>query len=160
MRFGRAEEERPPPGGFRGTVYLVCYRDGLVSVASPFAAKDAIKDLASSERRWDPDRKLWWIKPTVLRELINALNRAGFRIQQSDSDAPSGFSFQAPGGNPPPRASRTSVGGWAETLYDALPAHLREPAFKALLRVLHPDIGGDSRLTQQLNDAFKNRRSA
>lgn len=48
---------------------------------------------------------------------------------------------------------------WAQATYDALPERLRRPAYRALLRVLHPDKGGDVRLTQRLNDVFDRRAS-
>jgi hypothetical protein len=38
-------------------------------------------------------------------------------------------------------------------LFDALPARLRNPAYKALSKVLHPDAGGDTELMKQLNEA-------
>jgi hypothetical protein len=40
-----------------------------------------------------------------------------------------------------------------EAFFRALPAHLRGPAYKALVRVLHPDTGGDNEWMKQLNKA-------
>jgi hypothetical protein len=37
--------------------------------------------------------------------------------------------------------------------YRCLPERLREPVYKALVRVLHPDAGGDIKLMQELNAA-------
>lgn len=44
---------------------------------------------------------------------------------------------------------------WATALRDQLPEPLRQPVYRALLRVVHPDAGGDTELTKQLNNAFR-----
>lgn len=36
-------------------------------------------------------------------------------------------------------------------LFDALPASLVQPVYRALIKVLHPDVGGDSELMKELN---------
>jgi hypothetical protein len=38
-------------------------------------------------------------------------------------------------------------------LFRTLPPSLRQPTYRALARVLHPDAGGDTALMQQLNQA-------
>ena len=34
----------------------------------------------------------------------------------------------------------------------SLPRHLRQPVYKALAKALHPDVGGDLALMQELNN--------
>jgi hypothetical protein len=41
-----------------------------------------------------------------------------------------------------------------QALFDALPARLRTPAFRALSKVLHPDTGGDDQWMKQLLKAI------
>jgi hypothetical protein len=45
-----------------------------------------------------------------------------------------------------------------QALFDALPARLRTPAFRALSKVLHPDTGGDTEWMKQLNKAIDKTR--
>jgi hypothetical protein len=44
------------------------------------------------------------------------------------------------------------------SLFDALPAHLKQPVYRALSKVLHPDVGGDTELMKELNKAIERRR--
>jgi hypothetical protein len=46
---------------------------------------------------------------------------------------------------------------WATALYDSLPPRLRQPVFRALARLLHPDTGGDKKVMQELNDNWGKR---
>ena len=61
----------------------------------------------------------------------------------------------------PPAASSSSSGSSApagspiKALFRTLTEHLRQPTYKALSKVLHPDAGGDTALMQQLNDTWK-----
>ena len=49
---------------------------------------------------------------------------------------------------------RTGGGGdWAANLFAAVGEARQESVFKALTKVLHPDVGGDDALMQALNDA-------
>lgn len=54
-------------------------------------------------------------------------------------------------------AHRDESLNWAVALRSALPDELRDRAYKALLRALHPDAGGSEDLTKALNDAFRRR---
>lgn len=47
---------------------------------------------------------------------------------------------------------------WAAALFERLPDRLAEPAYRALTKVLHPDVGGDGRVMQELNDTYQRRR--
>jgi len=116
-----------------------------VFVKCPFDpdAKDAIKALPDA--RWDPQLKVWGIPAQFRAEAERLLRRHGF--------VPVGGKEERETGR-----AETSSASWADALRSALPEHLREPAFKALQRVLHPDVGGDGRLAQQLNDAFRRER--
>ncbi|HWT48540.1 MAG TPA: hypothetical protein VN255_08180, partial [Mycobacterium sp.] len=63
--------------------------------------------------------------------------------------------LEPPRADPPPRAeaftSDTSL--WAKILFRRVGRERREPVFRALTRVLHPDVGGDHHLMQELNAA-------
>lgn len=48
-----------------------------------------------------------------------------------------------------------AAGTWAAQLKAALPGDLQDRAYKALLRVLHPDVGGSTDLAKDLNTAFR-----
>jgi len=56
---------------------------------------------------------------------------------------------------PPPGSPSRSTGAspWAEQLFAAVGPDRAESVFKALTRVLHPDVGGDTELMKELNAA-------
>jgi hypothetical protein len=97
-----------------------------------------------SAREWDPDEKLWIVHEPYVDRILATLRDFVGMVEVAD--------LRRPGRRPGP------VADWASALFNALPDHLRQPAFRALSKVLHPDIGGDPRLAQQLNDAFVNRK--
>lgn len=49
--------------------------------------------------------------------------------------------------------TRSSSVVWAEALFAAVGKDRQDAVYKALSRVLHPDVGGDTALMQALNDA-------
>ncbi|MGE0881535.1 MAG: hypothetical protein AB7L13_23925 [Acidimicrobiia bacterium] len=103
----------------------------------------AIKRLPN--RHFNGDDKTWRVPSWALPDVVRALESVGFVVHR------------------PPTASvrvQHPSGQWAELLFTAIPEHLREPVFKALVRVLHPDIGGDTRLTQDLNEAWRKAKAA
>jgi len=116
-------------------------------VHSPFEAKDAIKDLPRSWRRWDKDAKCWVVELHAVDELRRALHAEGFTVRTT----------HGPGRErthePPPRTGRDTSTTWAEAMYIALGHELGDKAHKALVPVLHPDRGGDTTAMQQLNAA-------
>lgn len=114
--------------------------DGPVAwIASPFAAKDTIR--SAPGRKWNPERRQWSVPADVVDDLAGWLRDDGFDVTVRGR---------------PARAQGRHPAEWTWALYDAVPEHLRDAAYRALLRVLHPDVGGDSRLAQQLNDTFRN----
>jgi hypothetical protein len=96
--------------------------------------KDQIKALPGAH--WFPSEKAWRMPVKHREEVECILRRWGFF---DDVDIKAG----------------NADGEWASVMFGALPPRLREPVYKALLRVLHPDVGGDGRVTQQLNDAYR-----
>lgn len=63
---------------------------------------------------------------------------------------------------PPPEPLRHLFGGgpraqgggsWADEFFERLPEELRDRAFRALTRLLHPDRGGDEAMMRDLLDA-------
>lgn len=98
-------------------------------------ARQALKGLGC---RWDPTAKAWTVPAHVVGNVIGALEWLGFDVVREI---------------PPPAGTSTALGleRATEAYLASLPARLREPAFKALLRVLHPDTGGDTKAMQALN---------
>jgi hypothetical protein len=43
----------------------------------------------------------------------------------------------------------------ARLFFESLPPRFREPAYKALAKVIHPDVGGDGPTMQALNAAWQ-----
>lgn len=109
------------------------------------SAYDARAWLKAMGATWRPREKAWQMPPFQLERIIEEL------------EAVYGYTVVLVGVE---RAKRQALGefrrphgSWAEEMFAAVPEHLHEPIFRALMRVLHPDVGGDGRAAQQLNDA-------
>lgn len=107
------------------------YNPGLVA-----ALKHAVPWTA---RRWHPDVKCWTVEEPFVDKALHLIEPVQVHDLRQPSTAPR-----------PPSASP-----WAQVLHDALPERFRQPVYRAVLRVLHPDVGGDTQLAQELNDAFR-----
>jgi len=110
-------------------------------IRSPYAAKDAIKSLPN--RAWDAATKRWTIPASDVPLAARILREEGWRVEviepvQSGTRTPP----------PPPQA-----GTWADAMFKAIPARLHPPVFRALTKVLHPDVGGDLVAMQTLTAA-------
>jgi hypothetical protein len=94
--------------------------------------------------RWNPADKYWTTETSWVQLLAKKFYDAGYPVQ-IDSE------LWEPG---------SSVAGTSKpivALFAVLPIRLRVPVFRALTKVLHPDMGGDVELMKQLNQAMENR---
>jgi hypothetical protein len=94
--------------------------------------------------RWDAAHKLWTTESSWVHLLAKRFHDKGFPVAIDEELWT------------PPDPKKLSAPMLA--LFDALPAHLRGPAYRALSKVLHPDAGGDTELMKQLNQAVEDRR--
>lgn len=117
---------------------------GDLRVRAPFELKEELK---ATGGRWDPVHRGWTVPRPNLAELVAVLRYLGVEYDLVEL---------APARKARPAASTT----WAESMFASLPEHLREPAYRALAKVLHPDIGGDKEAAQQLIGAYSKRRAA
>lgn len=136
----------------KGSIYIKAEADPDIqfwlfgTISSPFAAKDDIK-LSPFGARWSPATKKWTTREPEMMAMH--LARLGWDVTLIYPDGKQ-RNFSKP----------DTGDDWVQAIKKALPEHLHEPAYKALLRVVHPDVGGDTRAAQQLNDGFRERRSA
>jgi hypothetical protein len=112
-----------------------------VSFAFDATAIAVIKALPSHSRRWDPKKRVWHVDAGYAKSLAANLREIGYVVVGLQPDV---------------RAHRETVDGadWARLLFRRV-GHMRsEPVFRALSKVLHPDVvGGDTALMRELNDA-------
>jgi len=130
----------------KGTVHI---QVGMydAKVHSPFEAKDYIKDLPRTWRRWDKDDKCWVVELYAIDTLKSSLRIAGFTVRTTHQAGSERTRSDWP------RASAPKSETWADQMYAALGKELGDKAYKALVPVLHPDRGGDTVCMQQLNAA-------
>lgn len=125
---------------------------GQADVFSPFEAKDIVKTMPS--RTWDKERRCWTIPAIFVDDLRAALEAAGFKAVVTETGRQRQQREQ-----PPPRPGRTA-GTWADAMFRELGPDLGDRAYKQLVRVLHPDVGGSTTHMQVLNAARDKHRRA
>ena len=100
-----------------------------------YQARHYVSSLPRLMRHWDADRKVWKVDVQLIGRLASDMRVAGFTvvIDQDQEETPE---------------------TWADAMFTELPAGLANEAYRALLRVLHPDLtGGDHIPMAQLNAA-------
>lgn len=114
---------------------------GDARIFSPFAAKDSVKALPGAH--WDSGQRCWVILADYARLAADELRLAGYQVTVKDQSRPR-----------PPAPDSIRVNEPWEAMFLATPRPLREKAYKALARVLHPDTGGDVAAMQALTQAY------
>ena len=101
-----------------------------------------VKELPYSYRRWDSVDRCWYVELWAVDELVGKFRRHAWTptfLRRHDDPEP---------------ATEAADRSWAVVLMEAVGPQRREAVFRALTRVLHPDVtGGDTTLQQQLNEA-------
>jgi hypothetical protein len=92
--------------------------------------------------RWNPSRKGWVIHGSGIDTAVHGFQRLGFQVIVDGVTRP-GTPTAKEGSDP------------AEAFLRGLPARLRQPAYRALARVLHPDTGGEVAAMAALNQAWE-----
>lgn len=119
-------------------------------IASPFEAKDLIKELPV--RRWDKERRRWVVPETDVNVAAAKLRANGYTVEI--------IGQQEKTKEEPKAGRRGQAQTWADQLYTELPERFHSPVHAALTKILHPDIGGDLEHMQQLNIARDRKRRA
>ncbi|MFI6477384.1 hypothetical protein ACIBH1_05590 [Nonomuraea sp. NPDC050663] len=114
-------------------------------VRSPFEAKDLIKSMP--DRKWSPADKAWVIPADDVVDLQAVLSASGYQVIVTHKQKAKQERREQP------RTGRSTNQTWADLMLASLTPDLAEKAFKALTRVLHPDIGGSTEAMQILNAA-------
>lgn len=142
-------------------------------VQSPYdpARIDIIKTVPG--RSWNKDRKTWSIPANWVAHLKAALEDHGDKVTVIGQPDPGPAADANPRGAHAATIARlerekqrlqqeiirlknaqaTASQNWAEVLLSKLTPEQADKAHKALTRVLHPDVGGNTELMQQLNVA-------
>jgi hypothetical protein len=125
-----------------------------VLIHSPYdrTIVEIIKDGSDSyDREWLADAKLWKIKsPDAADYIKRNLIAYGYTVRIID---PRELIWPRATRKPTPPPSAQAKPDWADAMFKAIPSHLHNKAYAALLKVLHPDAGGDNESMKQLNTA-------
>lgn len=129
----------------------VHYQNGTlayVKVYSPFDPDGGRRAILKRwGLRWDSVEKCWCARNGFVRAGLEADLRAYGDLVIGVDETPTWARV------PPPQAARAPSVNWADALLIAMPPGLRDKVYRAVVRVLHPDVGGDLELMQQLNGA-------
>jgi len=97
-----------------------------------------IKEVPYYGRSYSPDQKTWTIRNDFWTSSAQKLRADGYTVLET----------------PLKRQQQSSVNdAWASALFNRLPQQMHDAAWKALMTVCHPDKGGDTLITQELNNA-------
>jgi len=109
----------------------------------PFDLREVVKSFPG--KRWDSVGKHWSIPLEFVQPLAESLRAGGCEVFITRPDGTPWRSGKSSHGT-----RKTPAAGWADALFAAVGPDLAEAAFKALAKALHPDVGGDNTLMQQL----------
>jgi len=115
--------------------------DGHVGLWVHYDDRHLAKKITTA--RWDPGLKCWRIARLFrsdAEELVHRLNADG-RGASTDSTTTGGTAV-------------ATITATVTPIFTVIPAHLKEPTFKALARAWHPDRGGDTDAMKALNGAW------
>lgn len=123
------------------TIYLL--DDGYnIRASIPYQYKDICKSVPG--RRWDDMAKQWVFPASQVDVLRQLLESQGVFVEVVEV-------------NPPPIREHTATKAcdWAAALFTEIGCEKAPWLFRRLSQSLHPDMGGDTRLQQQLNDGYR-----
>jgi hypothetical protein len=106
------------------------------TIFAPFQFKEVVK--AFPGRRWDSERKCWLLDVAFTDDVADALRRAGCTVYLTRQD---GTAWKS--GRPDHGHRDEPADGWAEMLFAAVGPERADSIFRALSKVLHPDVSGD-----------------
>lgn len=127
----------------------------LLDIRFPFDREmiAAVKRVPTT--RWDPARKVWTASVAVAAALRVALRKWDADILWLGIDCPPFPSANRPGGQ------QHGGGDWAAALFAAVGPSRADAVFRALSKVLHPDVAtGDGGLMRELLAARETRKAA
>lgn len=99
-----------------------------------------VKTVPSYARSWQPTSRVWLIDRFYAEQLAADIARMGHTVIGLDAEP-----------TPPPKAS--GDGDWARAVFKRVGPGRTDIVYKMLCKALHPDVGGDTQLMQELNEA-------
>ena len=96
-----------------------------------------VKTVPSYARSWQPTSKVWIIDRPYAVQLAADFARMGHIVTGIETS----------------RQREVPDDDWAKLLFRRVGSGKTDIVYRALSRVLHPDVGGDTQLMQELNDA-------
>ena len=141
-----ADRKRPiwPPSDSRHPAANVGYD---VQFAFDRQVVELIKQtVPSSCRTWSQARRRWFVDATWAPMLAAELRRRGHTVVGLEEQRRE---------RRDQRAQHHDGRGWADSLFTAVGPERAAPVYRALSKVLNPDVAtGDTTLQRQLNDAY------
>lgn len=122
---------------------LVTIGKAELVIVSPFEAKDLVRTIPG--RRWDAKRKVWTAPAASIDVVLDVLD-----------DWPGGVRCKTR--QAPAKRTTSGAGPWPDQMFDQVPSALHAPLYRALAKVLHPDLGGDTQQMQMLTTSWDRHR--
>lgn len=107
------------------------------------------EEIPARGRRYNPVTRAWSVTPLFMQDALYIATASFPDLVVEDL---------RPKARPKARAEASAT--WAQAMFAAVPEHLHEATYRALLKALHPDIGGDTMAVRDLIAAYKQRSAA
>lgn len=145
MAYSRGDHEPRRPGVIDEGAYLLLRLPWWPELV------DELREIG----RWDPRRRGWRIAWADADELGEVLAEYGLALQRRVLEQESRLAeLRRELARTPAGARSRPPADPFRHLFAALPAQLRKPAYRALARALHPDVGGDQEAMKALTAAY------
>jgi hypothetical protein len=129
--------------------------DNKMTIDTPYKAEfvsDLKAQIPARGRKWDPATKLWIIEPNYHSLALRLAKHHYNKVILKDTH---GYHSDE---TPEPKKPRDA--DWAAAMFAAVPEQLHQPLYRAISKVLHPDIGGDPENMKTLTRAYDKRETA
>lgn len=110
-------------------------------------------------RRWSPTGRFWYAPTSATPSLKDvAVAYFGYPVVEVVNCRRERTRKRRERTRKQADARTTTRATWADHLFDGLPARLHQPVHRALVKVVHPDHGGDHEAAVALNTAWQRRQ--
>lgn len=114
------------------------------------AMVEALKaNIPSRSRKWNPDLRQWWFKSDQIDSVERLARMYCGRVEYEQGRRSHQWGAS-------PHTGTSTLADAYQTLYvtPGAPPEVIRAAYRALSKLYHPDVGGDTAMMQKVNEAY------